>query len=121
VIFAASGCPGTTVSLTIQGRELADVLTVPRQAVFQQDGQSVVYIRRGDGFEPLTVKVVGQSESRTAIDGVEPGAEVALVNPIATAQTSGAGAKAPASPGAPAAAPAPAAPGPGAGSGGGRR
>jgi hypothetical protein len=115
--------PGTTVSLTIHGRELADVLTVPRQAVFQQDGQSVVYIRRGDGFEPITVKVVGQSESRTAIEGVEQGAEVALVNPIATTQTSGAGNKAAASTGAPAAAPASAAPGSGAGqsSGGGRR
>lgn len=108
--------PGTTVGLTIQGRELADVLTVPRQAVFQQDGQSVVYIRRGDGFEPITVKVIGQSESRTAIEGVDQGAEVALVNPIATAQTSGAGNKAAPSPGAPAAAPAP-----GAGSSGGRQ
>ena len=45
--------PGTTVSLTIQGQELANALTVPRQAVFQQDGRSVVYVRRGDGFEPL--------------------------------------------------------------------
>jgi HlyD family secretion protein len=108
--------PGTTVSLTIQGRELESALSVPRQAVFQQDGRSIVYLRRGDGFEPLSVKVVGQSESRTAIEGIEEGAEIALVNPIATAQTSGGGSKAAPSPATPAPAPAPAP-----GSGGGRR
>jgi multidrug resistance efflux pump len=105
--------PGTTVGLTIQGGELARALTVPRQAVFQQDGRSVVYLRRGDGFEPLTVKVAGQSESRTAIEGVEEGAEIALINPIASAQTSAAESKPGGAAQAPAPAPAPA--------GGGRR
>jgi multidrug resistance efflux pump len=107
--------PGTTVGLTIQGRELASALTVPRQAVFQQDGRSVVYLRRGDSFEPLTIKVVGQSESRTAVEGVEEGAEIALINPVASAQTSTSG-NTP-GPAAPAPSPAPA-PAP---AGGGRR
>jgi multidrug resistance efflux pump len=105
--------PGTAVSLTLQGKELPDALTVPRQAVFQQDGRSVVYLRRSDGFEPVTVKVIGQSESRTAIEGIEDGAEIALINPIASASSS-AGAK---TPGPAAAGPAPAAPP----TGGGRR
>jgi len=96
--------PGTTVRLTIQGKELPNALTVPRQAVFQQDGRSVVYLRRSDGFEPLTVTVVGQSESRTAIEGIEDGAEIALINPIASASSSTAGSK----PGPAAAAPSPA-------------
>ena len=105
--------PGTTVGLTIQGRELANALTVPRQAVFQQDGRSVVYLRRGDGFEPIAVKVVGQSESRTANEGVEEGAEIALINPVASAQTSTSDAKPGSAAPAPSPAPAPA--------GGGRR
>jgi hypothetical protein len=77
----------------------------------------VVYLRRGDGFEPLAIKVVGQSESRTAIDGIDEGAEIALVNPIASASSSGAGPGAPAAAPAPVAAPSPA-PSP---AGGGRR
>jgi HlyD family secretion protein len=97
--------PGTTVRVLIAGRELTNVLTVPRQAVFQQNGQSVVYVPVGDRFEPHAVKVTGQSESRTAIEGIEEDAEVALVNPAAaaTTQQAAAGPSSPVS--APAAAP----------------
>jgi hypothetical protein len=78
--------------------------------VFQQNGKSVVYLPVGDRFEPRVVKVVAQSESRTAIEGIEEGGEVAMVNPAAsaTAQPAAAGPASPVS--APAAAPA-AAPG----------
>jgi len=110
--------PGTTVSLTIQGKELPSALTVPRQAVFQQDGRSIVYVRRLDGFEPQPVKVIAQSESRTAIEGIEEGTEVALINPSGTAQTPAAGGRAGAGTPTPAAAPAPAAPSSPGGNGG---
>jgi HlyD family secretion protein len=100
--------PGMTVRVLIAGPELANVLTVPRQSVFQESGRSVVYVPVGDRFEPRVVRVTAQSESRTAIAGIEEGTEVALVNPA------GAAASAPAA-ASPAAAPA-AAPG-----GGGRR
>jgi hypothetical protein len=73
----------------IAGRELANVLTVPRQAVFQQNGRSVVYLPVGDRFEPREVKVTAQTESRTAIEGIEEGVEVALVNPSAAATSAG--------------------------------
>jgi multidrug resistance efflux pump len=79
--------PGTTVRVTIAGKEVSNVLTVPRQAVFQQDGRSIVYLRTFDGYEPKTVKVVGQSESRTAIEGIDEGAEIALVSPTAAAKS----------------------------------
>ncbi len=97
--------PGTTVRVLIAGQELKNVLTVPRQAVFQQNGKSVVYLPVGDRFEPRVVKITAQSESRTAIEGIDEGAEVALVNPsaAATAQPGAAGPSSPVS--APAAAP----------------
>ena len=97
--------PGTTVRVLIAGQELKNVLTVPRQAVFQQNGKSVVYLPVGDRFEPRVVKITAQSESRTAIEGIGEGAEVALVNPAAaaTAQPAAAGPASPVS--APAAAP----------------
>lgn len=90
--------PGTTVQVLIAGRELTNVLTVPRQAVFQQNGRSVVYVPVGDRFEPREVKVIAQTESRTAIDGIEEGAQVALVNPSAAATAGGPESAAPASP-----------------------
>jgi len=104
--------PGTTVRVTIAGKEVSNVLTVPRQAVFQQDGRSIVYFRTSDGFEPRTVRVIGQAESRTAIVGIDEGEEIALVSPTAAAKTD---AKAPAAAPAPAAVP----PGGGGGTGGG--
>jgi hypothetical protein len=79
--------PGTTVRVTIAGADVRDVLTVPRQAVFQRNGETVVYLRSGEGFEPRSVKVTHQSESRTAIQGIPEGAEVALVSPGAAAVT----------------------------------
>jgi len=83
--------PGTTVRVAISGQELRDVLTVPRQAVFQRNGETIVYVRSGDGFETRVVKVSAQSESRTALQGVTEGAEVALVSPTAAAKAPAAG------------------------------
>ncbi len=97
--------PGTTVRVLIAGQELKNVLTVPRQAVFQQNGKSVVYLPVGDRFEPRDVKITAQSESRTAIEGIEEGAEVALVNPAAAASAQPAAAAQASPVSAPAAAP----------------
>jgi HlyD family secretion protein len=95
--------PGTSVDLVTTGRRVDGVLVVPRQAVFEKDGQPIVYARAGDGFEAHVVKVLYRTESRVAIEGVAEGAEVALVSPESIAQ--------PSAPGAPASAPAPPAPG----------
>jgi multidrug resistance efflux pump len=84
--------PGSTVRVTISGQVVRDVLTVPRQAVFQRNGETMVFLRAGDGFEPRVVRVISQSESRTAIKGVDEGAEVALVSPTAAATNPAAGA-----------------------------
>jgi hypothetical protein len=77
--------PGTTARVLIAGPEVRNVLTVPRQAVYRQGGKSVVYVPAGDRFEAREVKVTHQSASRTAIQGVPEGADVALVNPAGAA------------------------------------
>ena len=79
--------PGTSVRVVIAGTELRNVLTVPRQALFQKNGKSVVYVRAGERFEPREVKVTNRSESRAAIEGPPEGAEVALVRPDGAATT----------------------------------
>ena len=78
--------PGTTVRITIAGTEIRNVLTIPKQAVFQRNGEPTVYVRAGGAFEARVVKVTNQSENRTAIKGLPEGAEVALASPAAESQ-----------------------------------
>lgn len=73
--------PGTSVDLVVQGARVEDALMLPRQAVFEQDGKPIVYLKAGAGFEPSEIKILSRSESRVAIDGIDAGAEVALIKP----------------------------------------
>lgn len=73
--------PGVTCDVQIKGEQVKNALLLPRQAVFEKDGKPVVYVRKGDSFEPLVIKVLHRSESRVAIDGVNEGLEVALADP----------------------------------------
>jgi multidrug efflux pump subunit AcrA (membrane-fusion protein) len=81
--------------VTIEGRQIPDALTVPRQAIFRKAGKTHVFARNGDRFEQREVKVVHQSESRAAIEGVAEGTEIALVDPTVARTTSPAAAAAP--------------------------
>ena len=75
--------PGMTVRVTVAGRTLSDVLQVPRQAIFEQDGAPVVYVDMDGAFLAQPVTVVGSAEGSMAVEGVVEGAEVALVDPTA--------------------------------------
>lgn len=75
---------GSSASVTIQGKEMPDALTVPRQAVFQKNGKTHVFVRNGDRFEQREVKIVQRTESRAALEGIAEGTEVALVDPTLT-------------------------------------
>jgi multidrug efflux pump subunit AcrA (membrane-fusion protein) len=58
---------------------------VPAQAVFQKDGQNLVYVQQRNGkFQPRKVQLVKRSESMMVLgSGVEPGELVALSDPTA--------------------------------------
>jgi HlyD family secretion protein len=73
--------PGLTAQAVITGDEVKAVLYLPRQALFEKDGNPVVYVRNGAKFEARKVKVTHRSESQVAVEGVTEGTEVALVNP----------------------------------------
>ena len=75
--------PGMSVQVTVAGRTLADVLQVPRQAIFEQEGETVVHVNVDGVFEVQRVTVVGSGEGSLAIEGVAEGAEVALLDPAA--------------------------------------
>ena len=72
---------GSSVRFIIKGNSMPDALSIPRQAVFQRDSKPVVYVRHGEGWEPIDIRIKYLTESRAVIDGVAENAEVALVNP----------------------------------------
>jgi hypothetical protein len=77
--------PGLLADVEIQVEKLPDVIHVPAQAVFQKNGQYVVYVHGKDGkFEPRPVQLVKQSESMMVIaSGVQAGEIVAMADPSA--------------------------------------
>jgi HlyD family secretion protein len=72
---------GSSARLEIAGRELKDVLHVPRQSVFDKNGKSFVYLQTGDRFQQRDVKVTNWTESRAVIAGVSEGDAIALIDP----------------------------------------
>jgi multidrug resistance efflux pump len=76
--------PGQRVRTEILLESQEDALTVPRQAVFEREGESVVYLRRGGDFESVPVKTGAAGRGRVVVTGdLEPGASIALADPTA--------------------------------------
>ncbi len=66
--------------------EQPDAIVVPRQAVFDEDGKSIVYKQDGGDFEAVEVQLGPASAGRVVIvEGLEPGDDVALRDPTAEA------------------------------------
>lgn len=72
---------GFTARLIVSGNQVKDVLYLPRQAIFEKEGKPIVYVKSGNQFEAREVKVKYQSESRVAVENLNEGTVVALVNP----------------------------------------
>jgi hypothetical protein len=84
--------PGLTGRITIAAAPQVGVLHVPRGAVFERDGGTVVFVRGGTGasaggagavggFTPTPVKVKAKTELSAVIEGVAEGAVIALADP----------------------------------------
>jgi hypothetical protein len=79
--------PGLRVHAVLILDELEDVLTVPRQAVFEEHGKKVVYAWRGDRFEPIEVELGPAAPGRIVIEsGIEDGDRIALRDPTRPAE-----------------------------------
>jgi HlyD family secretion protein len=80
---------GASARVRIEGKDIPDALTVPRQAVFLKNGKTHVFMKIGDRFEQREIKVVHRTESRAALEGLPEGTEIALIDPtLATATSS---------------------------------
>jgi HlyD family secretion protein len=73
--------PGYATRATILGSQMSGVLSVPREAIFESGGKSIVYLSKRGAFERREVKVRAYTEGRAVVEGVSLGEEVALVNP----------------------------------------
>jgi hypothetical protein len=73
--------PGLTAQLVIRGDEKKNVLYIPRQALFRKEGKRIAYVKHGNGFEAHEVQIQTEGESRAAIEGLNAGSEVALIDP----------------------------------------
>ena len=86
VTFAMAALPdgieaGRTARIRIEGTPLKNVLSLPRQAVFDRDGTPTVFLQQDGRFVPTKVKIVGRTQSRVVVEGLNDGALVALRDP----------------------------------------
>jgi HlyD family secretion protein len=79
---AADLRPGLTTEVRVTGDKIKGARYLPRQALFEQDGKPVVFVRRGRSFEPREVKVSHRTESHIVVPDLPVGTEVALRNPL---------------------------------------
>ncbi len=75
--------PGLSAHASINSDPRKNVIYVPRQALFLKDNKRVVYVRTGNNFDTREVKIQAENESRAAIEGIDAGTEIALVDPTA--------------------------------------
>jgi len=78
--------PGLLADVEIIVEKIANAIYIPSQAVFDKDGQPVVYVKTGNRFEARSVKFAKQSETTMVVsEGLKPGELVALADPEAKA------------------------------------
>jgi len=74
--------PGQRVQAVLDVEALEEVLTVPRQAVFEKQEKSVVYVRDSGDFKAVEVELGASSLGRVVVaEGLSDGDVVALRDP----------------------------------------
>jgi multidrug efflux pump subunit AcrA (membrane-fusion protein) len=78
--------PGMSAGLVITTDEMKRVLSLPAQALFENDGRTFVYVRGADGFTAKDVTLVRRNEMRVVVNGLGEGQLVAMANPTEIAK-----------------------------------
>ena len=75
--------PGQRVRATLMIEDLDDVLTIPREAVFDgENGAKIAYRQSGRGFEPVGIALGPAALGRVVVEsGLDEGDRVALQDP----------------------------------------
>lgn len=75
--------PGARVRARLELERLSGALVVPRQAIFEHQGKTVIFRRERGRFVPVEVKLGSGGPGRVVVEGVTAGDEIALVDPLA--------------------------------------
>jgi HlyD family secretion protein len=76
--------PGLLADVEIIVEKIPNAIHIPVQAVFEQDGKPVVYVKNGNQFDVRPIKPLKRSESTMVIaEGLKPGEVLALADPTA--------------------------------------
>lgn len=73
--------PGFSAKMTLLGDNVSRVSFIPREAIFQKNGKTVVYTKQAGGWVTREVKVRAYSEGRALLENLDAGTVVALVDP----------------------------------------
>jgi multidrug efflux pump subunit AcrA (membrane-fusion protein) len=73
--------PGMSARAIITTTVMKNVLWIRSQALFDSGGRKFVYVKTGESFTPVDVKLVQRSESQAVIEGLKEGQLVALASP----------------------------------------
>jgi multidrug efflux pump subunit AcrA (membrane-fusion protein) len=78
--------PGMKANARIAVNTIPNSVLVPTQALFRNNGSTVVYVESGSRFDERTVKVGHRSgETAQILEGLQPGERVSLKSPTEVA------------------------------------
>lgn len=82
--------PGARVRATLTLEKLERAIAVPKQAIFEHRGETVVYRREGSGFVPVPIEVGSATPGSVIVtSGLAEGDVIALANPEANGGEAG--------------------------------
>jgi HlyD family secretion protein len=74
--------PGARIRAVLEIENRANAFTIPRQALFEKEGKKIVYVRRGERFQPREVAIGSSSPGRVVVTkGIITGDALALTDP----------------------------------------
>ena len=73
--------PGMNAGADIVQMKIPDAISIPAKALFTQAGQPIVYIKTANRYVVKRVQVKAKNPDEVAIEGIDPGAQVALAEP----------------------------------------
>jgi len=76
--------PGLLADVEIIVEKIPNAVNIPAQAVFEDEGKMIVYVKKGDRFEKRPIKLLKRSDSTLIIaDGLQKDEVIALTDPMA--------------------------------------
>jgi biotin carboxyl carrier protein len=76
--------PGLLADVEIIVEKIPNAVNIPAQAVFEDDGKMIVYVKKGERFEKRPIKALKRSDSTLIVaEGLQKDEVIALTDPMA--------------------------------------